>query len=252
MGYMSSSEKTEGLVIRQADFSETSRVVTFFTRDFGKISVLAKGAKRLKGSFEAAIDLLTQCQIVFLHKSTSSLDILTEARLVKRFRFQSHDMNVHYSGMYVAELLQLFSEEFDPYPHWYEAAIQTLKILETCEDFRLPVLRFELYTLQVLGVLPEFDQCQCGRLVRDDHEQWSLWIHQGVLLCSRCRQSEAASRVLTGQLLVMLRKLIETPLETPFRETITPGQYKSLRHLVTALISQILDRRPTMLGYLQF
>ncbi len=249
---MSSSEKTEGLVIRQADFSETSRVVTFFTRDFGKISVLAKGAKRLKGSFEAAIDLLTQCQIVFLHKSTSSLDILTEARLVKRFRFQSRDMNVHYGGMYVAELLQLFSEEFDPYPRWYEAAIQTLNSLETCEDFRLPVLRFELQTLQMLGLLPEFEQCQCGRSVQNDRENWSLWIQQGVLLCSQCRQSEQASRVLTGQFLMLLRRLVETPLETPFTETITPGQYKSLRHLMTALISQVSDRRPTMLGYLQF
>ncbi len=239
-------------MIRQADFSETSRVVTFFTRDFGKISVLAKGAKRLKGSFEAAIDLLTQCQIVFLHKSTSSLDILTEARLVKRFRFQSRDMNVHYAGMYVAELLQLFSEEFDPYPHWYETAIQALDALETCEDFRLPVLRFELQTLQVLGLLPEFEQCQCGRSVLNDRENWSLWIHQGVLLCSQCRKQEHASRPLTGEFLVILRKLIETPLEAPFTETITPGQYKSLRHLMTALISQILERRPTMLGYLQF
>ena len=239
-------------MIRQADFSETSRVVTFFTRDFGKISVLAKGAKRLKGSFEAAIDLLTQCQIVFLHKSTSSLDILTEARLVKRFRFQSRDMNVHYAGMYVAELLQLFSEEFDPYPHWYETAIQALDALETCEDFRLPVLRFELQTLQVLGLLPEFEQCQCGRSVLNDRENWSLWIHQGVLLCSQCRKQEHASRPLTGEFLVILRKLIETPLETPFTETITPRQYKSLRHLMTALISQILERRPTMLGYLQF
>ena len=54
---MSTREKTEGIVIRQADFSESSRVVTFFTRDFGKISALAKGAKRLKGPFQAAIHL---------------------------------------------------------------------------------------------------------------------------------------------------------------------------------------------------
>ncbi len=239
-------------MIRQADFSETSRVVTFFTRDFGKISVLAKGAKRLKGSFEAAIDLLTQCQIVFLHKQSSNLDLLTEARLVKRFRFQSRDMNVHYCGMYVAELLQLFSEEYDPYPLWYDAAVETLNVLETCEDFRLPMLRFELRTLQMMGLLPEFEQCQCGYLVQNNRENWSLSIQQGVLLCPKCRKQEYRSVPLTGELLIRLREMIELPVESPFPGEFTPGQIKTLRHLITALISQILDRRPAMLGYLQF
>ena len=58
-----STEKTEGVVIRQTDFSETSRIVTFYTRDWGRISVIAKGAKRLKGPFEAALDLLTEGEL---------------------------------------------------------------------------------------------------------------------------------------------------------------------------------------------
>ncbi len=127
---MSNREKTEGIVIRMADFSETSRVVEFFTRDFGKISVLAKGAKRLKSSFEAALDLLTRCQIVFLHKSTNSLDILTEAKLVSRFRPGARDVNGHYAGLYVAELLHLCSEPFDPHPPWYDSAVCTLDRLQ--------------------------------------------------------------------------------------------------------------------------
>ncbi len=44
-----SLEKTDALVIRQVDFSESSRVVTFFSREFGRFSAMAKGAKRLKG-----------------------------------------------------------------------------------------------------------------------------------------------------------------------------------------------------------
>ena len=53
-------QKTDALVIRLADFSNTSRVVTFFTRDFGKVSAIAKGGKRLKGPFESALDLLAR------------------------------------------------------------------------------------------------------------------------------------------------------------------------------------------------
>ena len=79
-------EKTEAMVIRVADFSETSRVVTLFSREFGKIAAMAKGGRRLKGPFEAALDLLATCQIVFLRKSSATLDLLTEAKLISRFR----------------------------------------------------------------------------------------------------------------------------------------------------------------------
>lgn len=248
---MSAREKTEGLVIRQADFSESSRVVTFFTRDFGKISVLAKGAKRLKGAFEAGLDLLTRCQIVFLHKSTNSLDILTEAKLVSRFRADSRDVNVHYAGLYVAELLNSCSEQFDPDPTWYDAAVITLDRLQRGIDYRIEVLRFELLTLQVLGLLPEFEHCQCGQPVGDDQQQWSVWIQQGVLLCPQCRRTESSNRPLTGAVLTLLRDIVETPYDQELTRCLQDNHRKIVRPLVTALISQVLDHRPRMLSYLQ-
>jgi len=81
-----STEKTEAIIIRQVDFSETSRVVTFYTREFGKVPLLAKGAKRLKGPFESGLDLLSICDIVFIRKSSGTLGILTESRLKNGFR----------------------------------------------------------------------------------------------------------------------------------------------------------------------
>ena len=85
------SEKTLAIVLRVIDFSESSCVVHLFTRDFGKIGGLAKGARRPKSPFEAALDLLAVCRIVFLHKSSESLDLLTEAKLERRFRAATRD-----------------------------------------------------------------------------------------------------------------------------------------------------------------
>ncbi len=69
-----STEKAVGLVIRVVDFSETSCIVTIFTREFGKVAGLAKGARRLKGPFDSALDLLSQVRLVFLRKSSDALD----------------------------------------------------------------------------------------------------------------------------------------------------------------------------------
>ena len=79
-----SLEKADAIVIRQADFSESSRVVTFFSREFGKFAALAKGAKRLKGPFDAALDLLSTCRVDFIRKSSGTLNLLTESRITQR------------------------------------------------------------------------------------------------------------------------------------------------------------------------
>ncbi|MFM7928683.1 MAG: DNA repair protein RecO, partial [Pirellula sp.] len=81
-----SLEKTDAIVLKTVEWSETSLVVTLFTRDFGKISAIAKGARRLKSPFESALDLLSLSSVVFLKKSGESLDLLTEAKLLRRFR----------------------------------------------------------------------------------------------------------------------------------------------------------------------
>src|SRR5437773_241187 len=99
------AEKALALVIRVVDFSETSTVLTIFTREFGKVRAIAKGSRRPKGPFESALDLLCLCRIVFLAKSSDALDLVTEAKLERRFRPAGRDVSRLYAGYYVAELL---------------------------------------------------------------------------------------------------------------------------------------------------
>src|SRR5207244_2036701 len=83
------AQKATALVLRTVDWSDTSRIATLWTREFGKVRVLAKGGRRLKSNFESALDLLTVCSIVLLRKSSASLDLLTEARVVSGGGLQS-------------------------------------------------------------------------------------------------------------------------------------------------------------------
>src|SRR5262245_54449807 len=75
------AEKATALVLRTTDWSETSRIATLWTREFGKVRVLAKGGRRLKSAFENALDLLTLCSIVLLRKSSRGLYLLARARV---------------------------------------------------------------------------------------------------------------------------------------------------------------------------
>src|SRR5262249_48611966 len=146
------AEKATALVLRVIEFSETSSIVWLFTREFGKVRGLAKGARRLKGPFEAALDLLCHCRVLFLRKSSDALDLLTEAKLEQRFR--PRDLSSLYAGYYVAELLSEFTDDHDPHPPLFDAACEALTGLANEGRVASVVLRFEMTALRVLGHLP--------------------------------------------------------------------------------------------------
>ena len=100
------AEKARAIVVRAFPFGDTSAVVTIFTREFGKLRALAKGAWRPKGAFDAALDLLSICQVLVLRKFTDGLDLLTEASLEHRFRVGG-SLAAFHGGMEVAELLEI-------------------------------------------------------------------------------------------------------------------------------------------------
>src|SRR5271166_2532949 len=160
------SEKASALVLRVIDFSETSLVVWLFTREFGKIGALAKGARRLKNPFESALDVLTHCRIVFLHKSSEALDLVTEAKLVRRFRPTGKNLPGLYAGYYVAELLGGLTDDNDPHPELFDLAEETLAALAAGDVVHRRLPRFELGALRYLGHAPALQQCaECGAAI---------------------------------------------------------------------------------------
>ncbi len=252
------AEKTQGIVIRQVDFSETSKIVTFFTRDFGKLGALAKGAKRLKGPFEGALDLLTTSDIVFLPKSQDALSLLTEARLIRRFRPGDHDLNRLYVGYYLAELLDGLTQERDPNPSLFDLAVDTLHLISQTADLRKVLIVFELELLNQIGLLPILDQCQCGIPI-NSKTAYTYWVSQGVLLCPDCRDPELPSRTITGGTLRILQFLTSNltpqtsaPNRQPLRDNlaISDAQFREIRSFLTSCISAALERKPKMLSML--
>src|SRR4029077_13354300 len=107
------SEKAIAIVVRGSDWSETSRIVTAFTREYGRVRGLAKGGRRLQSGFEVSFDLLNVCHVVFLRRGSGGLDLFTEAQLVERFPMLRKDLPALYGGYYVAELLADGTQDYD-------------------------------------------------------------------------------------------------------------------------------------------
>src|ERR1700722_13228657 len=153
-----SLERAEGLVVRATDWSETSRIVTTWTREFGRVRLLAKGGRRLKSNFESALDLLTVYSIVLVRKTSGSLDLLTEAQVVRRFPALRQDLQALYAAYYVAELLSDWTEDYDPHPALYDEALAALADFGGATT-SMRLARFESVLLNELGYSPSLEVC---------------------------------------------------------------------------------------------
>jgi DNA repair protein RecO (recombination protein O) len=184
------SQKAIAIVLRIVEFSESSAIVTLFTREFGKLGGMAKGAKRPKGPFASALDLLAVCRIVFLPKPAGGLDLLTEARLERRFRPPAGDLTALYAAYYVAELLTELTDENDPHPELFDEADQTLVRLSRGDAVIPAVSRFEWATLGFMGYLPNLEFCaHCGQAIAQQ-KRFAFGLLEGGILCDRCRSGK--------------------------------------------------------------
>jgi DNA repair protein RecO (recombination protein O) len=247
---MSLPEKASALVLRVIDFSETSAVVTLFTREFGKLSGLAKGARRPKGPFEHALDLLAVCRIVFLRKSSGALDLVTEAKLERRFRPRGRDLASLYAGYYVAELLLELTHDDDPHPELYDAAVETLAGLSEGGTVASLVLRFELAALRVLGHLPSLSACaECGSPIAADRRV-TFGLLAGGVLCGNCQSGKRHLVSLSAAALEVLQRFAGDDGQ-PTRDAEVPAHVRGeLRGVVNNYLAHLVGHRPKMHKYL--
>jgi DNA repair protein RecO (recombination protein O) len=242
------TEKSSAIVLRVVDFSETSCVVTLYTREFGKIGALAKGARRPKSSFEAALDLLAICRVVFIHKSSDALDLLTEAKLERRFRAGGRELSRLYAGYYLAELLDKLTDRADPHLDLYDLAEACLVQLDDAASVAGTVLRFELQALQILGHLPSLRECvECGEVLADD-TRYAFGMLAGGVLCKACRRGQRHVVSVSAGAIEVLRQAAAR--ETTAADAGTPAEAGEARSVMNHYVTHLLGNRPRMHAYL--
>ncbi len=244
------TEKALALVLRTTDWSETSRIATLWTREFGKVRALAKGGRRLRSAFENALDLLTLCSIVLIRKSSGGLDLLTEAQVRERWPRLAAHLPSLYGGYYVAELLDGWTEENDPHPALFDAAVETLRELGGPGDGRartgLRVMRFEALLLCELGYAPVLEGCAgCGAEAAGGA---TFSVAAGGLVCDACRPAHPDRQPLSAAALDCLR-LLTQPGEGWRRAS--PGADAEVRRLLGQYVTYRQGRRPRLLSYLE-
>jgi DNA repair protein RecO (recombination protein O) len=158
--------KDLGICISAIDYSETSQIVTFFTKDTGKISAIAKGSKRPKSAFGGPIELLAYGGIVFTATGGEKLATLTEFEQKPGFNSPAENLFALNCALFGAELVTNLTDEYDPHPQLFDNFVQFLQNLcesritshEPRNNLALLIL-FQLGLLKEVGLQPILSYC---------------------------------------------------------------------------------------------
>ena len=239
------AENAQAIVIRTVAFGETSSVVTIFTREFGKLRALAKGAWRPKSGFDAALDLLSICQVLVLRKSSGGLDLLTEARLDHRFRV-GRSMAAFHGGMEIAELLDALTADADLQPELFDVAEKTLLALSGYEgpdrSVRALLVHAQLAMLRLVGHAPALGACAECRTRLEPQGRFAFGMLDGGGLCQRCRQGKRSVVSVSADAMDALRLLAGS--NDAWRSIDLPDRVAGeLRAIMNTYFANLLGRR---------
>jgi DNA repair protein RecO (recombination protein O) len=147
-------EQTRALILRTHPLTETSLIVQWLTRDFGRISTVAKGALRAKSPFRGKLDLFYLADISFQRSRTSELHTLREVS-VKDFHAALRQ-NVKYlqQAAYFVQLIEQATETDTPLPEIFNLATAALAALSQGPPRSLTIFAFEIKLLNELGLQP--------------------------------------------------------------------------------------------------
>ena len=149
-------QRAEGIVLRRQPIMETTLIVTWFTREFGKLKTIAKGARRPKSPFAGKLDLFYQAELVFLPSRRSDLHLLHECFLEDaRARLRESVARLT-AASYACELVELITPAEQPQPDLAGLLAGALDGLGRATDDRVLLLWLELRLLTAAGWKPDW------------------------------------------------------------------------------------------------
>lgn len=150
-------ERAEGIVLRTHPVTESSLIVTWYTREAGKLRTLAKGARRPKSPFQGKLDLFYDDEIVFLPSRRGDLHLLHECFLQNPHKRLRESVATLTTASYVAELVELATEREDANARIFESLAAVLDALERGGGTPAVLLWFELQVLAAAGWAPRWE-----------------------------------------------------------------------------------------------
>lgn len=232
--------KWEGIIIRSIDYGESSKVITLFSREHGKVGIMARGAKKPKSRLAAVSQLFTHGYYLCKTGAGSGMPDLSQGDILESYRELRQDILRTAYAAYFAELLDRLTHEREANPFLFQLLLLTFRYLDEGKDPEILARIFESKMLIVAGIRPQLQACcNCGR----EEEPYKISVTQGGLLCPQCQASDPYAIAVATGTWKLLRLFQLFDLERLGEIEVKAATRSQLRHVLRSFIDEHLDLR---------
>lgn len=151
--------RAEGFVLKVHPLGDADKIVTFLTREEGKIRGVAKSARRSRRRFGSSLEPWSRVSIAFFEKEAAELGRVDACDLLESAYRLHEDLETACLLAYMAEVADLFSRDRQPEPHFYRLLASLLAALKEGVAWEAALRYFEVWTLKLHGLLPDLGRC---------------------------------------------------------------------------------------------
>jgi DNA repair protein RecO (recombination protein O) len=236
--------ETEALILRSYNLAEADKIVVCLSRSAGLIRGVAKGCRKLRNRFGAALEPFTLVNLTYYEKENQELVSFRQVEIVKsRFNLSSN-ASILTGFSYMGDLLIDFSPPHQANDNLFRMALACFEAAAEAPDDLEAVLRyFEVWLLKLEGFLPDLRECgNCHRAFSGEEA-----IYLGSDLSLRCLEcSNGRGRVVSKRLHTQLRTVEKVP-PARFAEGAREASKDTkteMAELTFQIIGRVLDRMP--------
>jgi DNA repair protein RecO (recombination protein O) len=203
-------KKSQAIVLKHFPWENSDKVVTFFTRDFGKMQGIAKGAQRAKSKFSGAFEAGNLIEIVFFEKENRDWVTIDSADLIKSYALRLKEYDQFLGLGLVMEVLVETLPFHEKHEALFRLVLMVLNEIQTLDRLRLACLYFEVWYLKLSGLFPGSRRCSnCSRSIL---KLENISFDQNIpgFFCQECWNSRHVR--ISHEAFECLRQIIENPL----------------------------------------
>jgi DNA repair protein RecO (recombination protein O) len=181
--------KDYAIILSTRPFGESDKIVRFFTLSTGKLTGIAKGAKKSQKRFMNTLEPFNQVRIEYFEKATSTMVRVENADLEESNGGLEVNLKRICVASFFTEFVDKLTKEKQKNEHLFDTLKMILKSLKTIEFTVTDILYYELQMLEHLGYMPNLASCvHCGKDLADV-EKLYFSRERGGTLCSGCSGS---------------------------------------------------------------
>jgi DNA repair protein RecO (recombination protein O) len=231
--------RCEAIVLSRIDFGEADRILTLYSRQRGKLRVIAKGARRPLSRLGPHLEYFSRSRLMLARGR--ELDVVTGAETVDAHLAIRDDLEAYGHASHLAEVLSRLTEDRQENVAVFDLLASSLRLLSDGVDPFHVTRHYELALLALLGFRPELYRCVgCGDALAPAPHQFAAGM--GGFLCERCHGREHGARIVSVDAQKYLRALDRGGLSATVRIRIDESLRAELEGLLADYLRQIAER----------